>query len=1653
MKHYLKLFSMVLIIFAAFFFLPPAIAPVDAVTTSITVEGGTCEFDAETGTITEFTPTSDNVVIPDKINNVTVTAIGTKAFANCYDLTSVSIPEGVTSIGDEAFYYCTQLTEITIPSSVTSIGNGIFRSCGSLTTISVASDNAAYTSQNGVLFNKDKTVLVAFPSNYGKSYEIPAGVKSIAPSAFRECYRLQNLSIPEGLESIGDYAFSNCGFTSLILPEGLKTIGSSAFQSCYNLTSINIPYGVTRVEESTFYYCSKLSSVSISKSVTYIGNDAFSSCALTKVDIPASVTKIANSAFNSCSSLKEAYFYGDAPESGYSVFSNVASDFKVYYLSFRSGFSSYPWNTYPTATFTSDVGYVSVSAISISPSSISMTQGKSLQLTPSVSPVDAVNKNVTWSITSGNGVVSIENGLVSALTPGTAVIKATSADDSSKSAECTITVTPITLSKISKTAAEIDGKATDVTISTANYFQSGNYYGSTKAVYIVSGLTRQAGLNYTAEISTTGSSSTAYLNWIDNNTAYFSQYIYNDGDQNYSVTIKATSGSTINLQFAETDFSFEIVSALPGTPSIDDLNPAADINIGSINKNSYYLNLMVPKEFNAANSKLELLDPSGNVVARNNPKDYINYYDSTVNDPRYTSLFGITGDVGIKYSVKNIGGTLYVDTLIGKGIYSARVSNDSESIEIVNALRLIDIPYITYSSYPSGYPRIKAGSQDIYAEMTVRDGEYQDYKLGIYDSSDVLIAETSDYIIKSVYNGQVNLIHKLTLKAGKSITPGDYKLRIITSKVYETDSKEDFTIYNSTSPDLIRIIVPNNRVANIVLLAQGYTQAEYKAVLKRNDVEIANKIVNTDVNGNFDIEFTDENGNVLAMDNNTPYSVQIKERNSEGSWESYGNSFSFYNNFIQQSGSSGESTEDYYDGYSGIYDGYVYAAFNVKDSIAANLEMNKFKLIAYSAVLGTEYTYNNLKLISNIDETGDYTYIYFRQDLLENMPEGNYTFKIFYDGVEIKDKDENNICQADWYSQYKNGEVDISYWQEVIDNRSLITAIFVNGANPAVVQLKLYKLTNSNVTPDYVINMSKDTDSEGYLITSANSSMVDLSCKYNAIVYADGIPIGDYDGYAFIPYDSDFKTMHSITLVQPANGTISSSIASGTVGKTVYINCQPNSGYKLKLGSIKVNGKPIYGRSFILTGDATVTAEFQTSNMTKYTIEVGGNINNGSITVDKASAFEGETVKVTATNNPNYRLSSLTYKDKATGAVTNIDMDTRAFSMPNKNIIVEAQFAFVQEFNLSINSTNNGKIEVDKSSAAEGTIVNLTITPDTSYRLKQNSLYYIISGSSEKHYISGSSLQMPGNNITIYAEFEAIPKYTITIDQNVINGNITLVGLPAMNNIYEGQQITVSAIAVSDNYLYKEGSLSYYKVGDSSNKVSITNNSFLMPGYDIVLYAEFQIKEGAVTNAALDITQAAYNDADISVTVTFNGKTLSGIYNSAVKLQEGVDYTVSNQVYLSDGKTLVSAKYIINKSFLSALPKGITKLTFDFNEGIDADLAVTVPKTDECFIATAAFGSKLEPAVVMLRHFRDNCLLTNRLGTKFVEFYYKNSPPIAHFIAGNDTLRAIVRVLLIPLIIIAYGLLNPLQGCLGLAVLMIICLYVRRKKLLLRLRK
>jgi len=141
--------------------------------------------------------------------------------------------------------------DYTIPAGVKTIGPGAFSGCTSLTGITVDTKNRAFSSIEGVLFNKKKKVLLAYPAGkQDKEYAIPSGVTTIGDEAFLNS-NLTIVTIPKSVTTIGNRAFQNGNLTSVTIPNSVTSIGDNAFEN-NNLTSVTIPSSVTTLGEGVF---------------------------------------------------------------------------------------------------------------------------------------------------------------------------------------------------------------------------------------------------------------------------------------------------------------------------------------------------------------------------------------------------------------------------------------------------------------------------------------------------------------------------------------------------------------------------------------------------------------------------------------------------------------------------------------------------------------------------------------------------------------------------------------------------------------------------------------------------------------------------------------------------------------------------------------------------------------------------------------------------------------------------------------------------------------------------------------------------------------------------------------------------------------------------------------------------------------------------------------------------------------------------------------------------------------------------------------------------------------------------------------------------------------------------------------------------------
>jgi len=308
-----------------------------------------------------------------------------------------------TTIGSSAFSGCTNLTSVTIPDSVTSIDSWAFSgTCTNLTAINVDSGSTTFSSQDGILYNKNKTTLVVYPGGKTGAFIIPNSVTNIRNRAFYWCTNLTGITIPDSVTSIEGEAFCWCtslteitipdsvttirqgafhgtawlinqpdgliyagkvaytykgtmpSNTSIILIDGTKGITDGIFNNYTSLTGITIPDSVTSIGDYAFSGCSNLANVTIQNGVTRIGNMAFYGCTrLTSVIIPDSVASIGSFAFGRTSLTNVTI-----PSSVTSIKGGIFSDCtSLTIVKFEGTISSDNFD-YASSDFDNDSGYI-----------------------------------------------------------------------------------------------------------------------------------------------------------------------------------------------------------------------------------------------------------------------------------------------------------------------------------------------------------------------------------------------------------------------------------------------------------------------------------------------------------------------------------------------------------------------------------------------------------------------------------------------------------------------------------------------------------------------------------------------------------------------------------------------------------------------------------------------------------------------------------------------------------------------------------------------------------------------------------------------------------------------------------------------------------------------------------------------------------------------------------------------------------------------------------------------------------------------------------------------------------------------------------------------------------------------------------------------
>lgn len=260
----------------------------------------------------------------------TLTVIQNSTFSGCSSLTELIIPSAVTTIEDFAFSDCAALERLSLPEGLTQIGNYAFTRCDSLTEMNVDENNTVFSSAEGILYSKDKTILLLCPAGQFGSVKIPDGVTTIANDSFCDCADLFSVTIPVSVTEIGDWAFANCENLTEVCytgtPEQWEQIKIGEYNDfllqakrleAYALEGGNLYFDPA---EGAVVHCDKTVTNAVIPdqirgiAVKKIEMFAFEGCdMLTSVTIPESVTEIESNPFSTLETLTEIHVAANNP--------------------------------------------------------------------------------------------------------------------------------------------------------------------------------------------------------------------------------------------------------------------------------------------------------------------------------------------------------------------------------------------------------------------------------------------------------------------------------------------------------------------------------------------------------------------------------------------------------------------------------------------------------------------------------------------------------------------------------------------------------------------------------------------------------------------------------------------------------------------------------------------------------------------------------------------------------------------------------------------------------------------------------------------------------------------------------------------------------------------------------------------------------------------------------------------------------------------------------------------------------------------------------------------------------------------------------------------------------------------------------------------
>lgn len=283
--------------------------------------------------------------------------------------------------------------------------------------------------------------------------------------------------------------------------------------------------------------------------------------------------------------------------------------------------------------------------------------------------------------------------------------------------------------------------------------------------------------------------------------------------------------------------------------------------------------------------------------------------------------------------------------------------------------------------------------------------------------------------------------------------------------------------------------------------------------------------------------------------------------------------------------------------------------------------------------------------------------------------------------------------------------------------------------------------------------------------------------------------------------------------------------------------------------------------------------------------------------VDKGNLYYKDLIKVSTKPDEGYKLTSLVYSYQENGETKTVPVENGSFTMPAADVTISATFDPIQYQVTIAGDIQHGNVVAIPQTAAAGSVINLTVTSETGYQIKE--LYYKEEGSENTVTISNNSFEMPAANVTVYATFEAI-KYRVSISGSIENGTVT--ASPTEATV--GETITLT---VTPNNGYQLDKLYYIATGTTTTEVPITGMTFTMPAANVTVYATFKEKEDPTdpeepVDPPVDPINYynIYNETTydfIDVSFSRNVVREGGSINVYLEIPEGLDPTAVTLMY------------------------------------------------------------------------------------------------------------------------------------------------------------